>query len=129
MLKDAFFNMSKSGPVIHSNSYLSIHIPCERNLQNKQNASTITNHNQLYSLTAFDSSLKNYNLISSCRSILKSFPISGKTIYIKVFIKFLIFFILFQFAEYSEKTSSWIEYVDVALQVIRLYQSNFSYYY
>ncbi|KAG9436472.1 hypothetical protein HZU67_01429 [Apis mellifera carnica] len=95
LLKDAFFNMSKSGPVIHSNSYLSIHIPCERNLQNKQNASTITNHNQLYSLTAFDSSLKNYNLISSCRSILKSFPIS----------------------EYSEKTSSWIEYVDVALQV------------
>lgn len=32
-------------------------------------------------------------------------------------------------AEYSEKTSSWIEYVDVALQVVIIYQSNFSYYY
>ncbi|XP_068984184.1 uncharacterized protein MAL8P1.12-like isoform X4 [Bombus flavifrons] len=98
VLKGAFFNISKSGPIIQSN-LLSIHTPCKRNSQsNTRNVSAITNqYNQLYSysLTMFDPSLKNYNLIPSCRSTVRSLPS----------------------ADYNKKTSSWIEYIDVAVQV------------
>ncbi|XP_033364256.1 spindle pole body component 110-like [Bombus vosnesenskii] len=98
VLKGAFFNISKSGPIIQSN-LLSIHTPCKRNSQsNTRNVSAITNqYNQLYSysLTMFDPSLKNYNLIPSCRSTVRSLPS----------------------ADYNKETSSWIEYIDVAVQV------------
>ncbi|XP_043583363.1 uveal autoantigen with coiled-coil domains and ankyrin repeats protein-like isoform X2 [Bombus pyrosoma] len=98
VLKGAFFNISKSGPIIQSN-LLSIHTPCKRNSQsNTRNVSAITNqYNQLYSysLTMFDPSLKNYNLIPSCRSTVRSLPST----------------------DYNKKTSSWIEYIDVAVQV------------
>lgn len=70
--KDIFSNVSKSGSMIQSNS-LSIHVPCRRNV------STITKqYNQYsYSLTTFDPSLKNYNFIPSCKSIIKSLPAAG----------------------------------------------------
>lgn len=83
VLKGAFFNISKSGPIIQSN-LLSIHTPCKRNSQsNTRDVSAITNqYNQLYSysLTMFDPSLKNYNLIPSCRSTVRSLPSAGKMI-------------------------------------------------
>ncbi|XP_048262752.1 uncharacterized protein LOC100643868 isoform X2 [Bombus terrestris] len=98
VLKGAFFNISKSDPIIQSN-LLSIHTPCKRNLQsNTRNVSAITNqYNQLYSysLTMFDPPLKNYNLTPSCGSTVRSLPS----------------------ADYNKKTSSWIEYIDVAVQV------------
>ncbi|XP_071861434.1 uncharacterized protein isoform X2 [Bombus fervidus] len=98
VLKGAFFNISKSSPIIQSN-LLSIHKPCKRNSQsNTRNVSAITNqYNQLYSysLTMFDPSLKNYNLIPSCRSTVRSLPS----------------------ADYNKNTASWIEYIDVAVQV------------
>ena len=104
--------------MIHSNS-LSIHVPCGRNV------STITKqYNQYsYSLTTFDPSLKNYNFIPSCKSIIKSHPAAGNIIQRKIFKipNCLNFNLYINFVDYSEKISSWIEYIDVAVQVVSLY--------
>ncbi|KOX69839.1 hypothetical protein WN51_06027 [Melipona quadrifasciata] len=111
--KDIFSNISKSGSMIQSNS-LSIHVPCGRNV------STITKqYNQYsYSLTTFDPSLKNYNFIPSCKSIIKSLPAAGNVIQRKIFKipNFLNFNLYINFVDYDEKTSFWLEYIDVAVQ-------------
>ncbi|CAK9825333.1 hypothetical protein ANTRET_LOCUS3368 [Anthophora retusa] len=101
-LKDAFLNINKSRPVVQSNSCLSIHIPCERYFPNNaRNVSATRNQsNQLcsYPVTPFDvnPALDNSNFLSSSNITMKSL----------------------RTADYNEKTS-WIEYVDVALQVER----------
>lgn len=104
--------------MIQSNS-LSIHVPCGKNV------STITKqYNQyFYSLTTFDPSLKTYNFIPSCKSIIKSLPVAGNVIQRKILKipNFLNFNLHINFIDYSEKTSSWIEYINVAVQVVSLY--------
>ncbi|XP_076627576.1 uncharacterized protein LOC143344888 [Colletes latitarsis] len=101
LLKDAFVNVTKSIPVIHSNSCLSIRMPSEKHFQLlKKDKSTITNQtNQLYSyaVTAFNinPSSNNAALVPSIRSTLKAFPTG----------------------DYSKNPSTCIEYIDIALQV------------
>ncbi|XP_076766927.1 uncharacterized protein LOC143433476 [Xylocopa sonorina] len=102
-LKDALRNVSKSGPLIQSNSCLSIRTPCDRHLENSiRYASARRNQSNRfysYSLTTFDVDpcLNNYNLISSCGSTMKALPAT----------------------DYNERIPPWIEYIDVAVQVER----------
>ncbi|XP_043256117.1 uncharacterized protein PFB0765w-like [Colletes gigas] len=101
LLKDAFANVTKSIPVINSNSYLSVRMPSEKHFQLlKKDKSTITNQtSQLYSyaVTAFNinPSSNNVALVPSIRSTLKASPTG----------------------DYSKNPSSCIEYIDIALQV------------
>ncbi|XP_034192340.2 uncharacterized protein LOC117609763 isoform X4 [Osmia lignaria lignaria] len=97
-LRDAFVDISKSVATINSNSCLSIHIPYKGHFQNNiKDESTLRNRsNEVcpYSLTAYDSSLNNSNLVPSFRCI-KSFLTE----------------------DFSEKPLPCIKCIDVAVQV------------
>ncbi|XP_078052120.1 uncharacterized protein LOC144478242 [Augochlora pura] len=97
---DLLVNITKSAPIIHSNSYLSIHLPLERNLKNENDKLIFVNQSTYlrpYSSKAFDikSSTNNYALVTQFKS-------DAKTVLTE---------------DYIERTPQWVEYIDIALQV------------
>ncbi|XP_076231334.1 uncharacterized protein LOC143177344 [Calliopsis andreniformis] len=99
LLQDALLHISKSVNTINSNSCFPLHISPEQHFQNNKNDGVIVpaQSAQLYSYVLHtDPSSNKYTLLSSFMSPRKLPPTT---------------------ANCNEKATSWIEYIDVALQV------------
>ncbi|XP_076376990.1 uncharacterized protein LOC143259320 [Megalopta genalis] len=102
---DLLVNITKSAPIIHSNSCLSIHLPIERNLKNDKDKLIFVNQSTQfypYSSNTFDiqSSTNNYALVPQFKSDARRVLTEDVN-----------------FSDRIERTPQWVEYIDIALQV------------